>query len=167
MLTTRYDSRQVAVLAGAGSAALLLAALGFQAAGYVPCELCVLQRWPHVAAALIGAAILFTHWQRWLGWLGLLAALLATALAIYHTGVEWKWWPGPTACTGGVQNLASMSAADLVRQLNTTAVVRCDQPALVVLGLSMAGWNAIASAVLSAMWVWTLGRGRAPGQARA
>ena len=46
--------RHLGALAGAGSAFLLLAALAFQAAGYAPCELCILQRWPHVAAALLG-----------------------------------------------------------------------------------------------------------------
>ena len=51
------SARQLAILAGAGSAALLITALIFQSVGYVPCELCILQRWPHLAAALIGVAI--------------------------------------------------------------------------------------------------------------
>ena len=40
---------------GAGSAALLLGALGFQYLVHLPpCEMCQWQRWPHIAAAVIG-----------------------------------------------------------------------------------------------------------------
>ena len=30
-----------------------------------------------------------------------LAFLINAGLGIYHAGVEWKWWPGPTTCAGG------------------------------------------------------------------
>ena len=58
--------RQMGMAAGAGSALLLAAALGFQAAGYAPCELCILQRWPHLAAAVAGALVAVLGWRRWL-----------------------------------------------------------------------------------------------------
>jgi len=46
---------QIARLMGAGSAALLLGALGFQYLVHLPpCEMCQWQRWPHIAAAVIG-----------------------------------------------------------------------------------------------------------------
>ncbi|MDN5569462.1 MAG: disulfide bond formation protein B, partial [Paracoccus sp. (in: a-proteobacteria)] len=56
--------KQLSYIAGAGSAALLIAALGFQAAGYMPCELCILQRWPHVAAVALAALVWLTGWTR-------------------------------------------------------------------------------------------------------
>ena len=58
--------KRLGFIAGAGSAALLIAALGFQAAGYAPCELCILQRWPHVAAAAIGILVWLTGQVRFL-----------------------------------------------------------------------------------------------------
>ena len=58
--------RTSGLAAGAGSALLLLAALGFQAAGYAPCELCILQRWPHLAAAIVAGLIWLLGWRRWL-----------------------------------------------------------------------------------------------------
>ncbi|MFV0292022.1 MAG: disulfide bond formation protein B [Paracoccus sp. (in: a-proteobacteria)] len=146
------SSRHLALLAGAGSAALLIAALGFQAMGYVPCELCILQRWPHLVAAMIAAVLLLIN-VRLFYWAGVLAAGTATAFAIYHTGVELEWWQGPVACTNSISNLATMSTQDLMATLQSAPVVRCDQPQWYFLGLTMAGWNAICSAILTGMWL--------------
>ncbi|MFV0411068.1 MAG: disulfide bond formation protein B [Paracoccus sp. (in: a-proteobacteria)] len=145
-------ARNLAILAGAGSAALLLAALFFQYLGYAPCELCILQRWPHLAAAIIGLLLVFVD-SRLLRWAGLIAAGIATAFAIYHTGVEQGWWQGPTACTGGLGDIGAMSTQDLMAQLQEAQLVRCDQPSWHFLGLSMAAWNAICSAILTGMWL--------------
>ena len=156
-----FPPRQIALTAAAGSAALLIAALGFQAMGYAPCELCILQRWPHLVAALIGVAIWRLGWNRALAALGLLAALTATGLAIYHSGVELKLWQGPQACSGGVSGIANMSTQDLLTAIEAAPMVRCSDVAWSFLGISMAGWNAICSAVLSALWLTSL-RGRQP-----
>ena len=153
------SARQLAILAGAGSAGLLITALIFQSVGYVPCELCILQRWPHLAAAIIGAVLIFID-SKLLRWAGALAAGLATAFAIYHAGVEYQWWQGPVACTGGIDAMLNMSTQDLMTQLQSAPVTRCDQPQWYFLGLTMAGWNAICSAILTGMWLRSaLGRG--------
>lgn len=149
----RLSPRDLGLLAGAGSALLLAAALAFQAAGYAPCELCILQRWPHLVAALLGLAAWFTGGARAVLWLGALAALTAMGLAGWHAGIEYGWWPGPAACSGGM-NLGAISTSDLLAQIEAnTQVIRCDQPALSILGLSMAGMNALASAVLAVIWI--------------
>lgn len=147
------NGKQLSLTAGAGSAALLLGAFAFQAAGYAPCELCILQRWPHAAAIAVAALILLTGKVRGLAWLGALAAAVACGLAIFHVGVELHWWQGPTHCSGGVGGLASMSTQDLMTQLQSAPVVRCDEVAWSLFGLSMAGWNAVFSALLSLIWV--------------
>lgn len=153
------NDRQLASAAGAGSALLLIAALGFQSMGYAPCELCILQRWPHLAAAVIGAAVWFLGWRRWLVLLGVLAAAVATGLAIYHSGVELKLWAGPQHCTGGIGALTQLSTQDLMSQLQATPVTRCDEVAWSLFGISMAGWNAVLSAGLTLLWaVSALGR---------
>lgn len=153
------NGRHLSLLAGAGSGALLVAALGFQAAGYAPCELCILQRWPHVAAVLIAGLIWLIGGVRVLAVLGMAAAGIAMGLAIYHTGVELTLWPGPTHCSGTIGNLAGMSAADLMERLNAAPVVRCDEVAWRFLGLSMAAWNAIFSAGLAVVWGLAARRG--------
>ncbi len=156
-----FSPRMIALAAAAGSAALLAAALGFQAIGYAPCELCILQRWPHLVAALVGALIWWLGWSRLLALLGAVATLTATGLAIYHAGVELKLWLGPQHCSAGVSGLAQMSAQDLLTALQTAPVVRCNEVAWSLFGISMAGWNAIISAGLSGLWLASLrGRGR-------
>ncbi|MGE0698694.1 MAG: disulfide bond formation protein B, partial [Hyphomicrobiaceae bacterium] len=76
-----------------------------------------------------------------------LVFLANSGLAIYHAGVEWKFWPGPDTCAqapGGLKPLAG-AGGDLVKSLGTTRVIRCDEAAWRFLGLSFAGWNVIGS----------------------
>jgi len=144
--------QRLALIAAAGSAGLLITALGFQAMGYAPCELCILQRWPHVAAAAIGLLIWLTGRVRGLAILGMAAAGIATGLALYHSGVELGWWEGPSHCSGGVGDFARLSTQDLMAKLQSAPVVRCDEVAWRFLGLSMAAWNAVCSAGLTLIW---------------
>lgn len=140
-------------LAAAGSAALLLAAFGFQyIGGFLPCAMCLWQRWPHVAAIALGGVgqILPKAWVAGLG-----AASMAgnAGLAFYHSGVERGWFPGPTTCSGAAaQDLGQMSGDALLDFSSGPQIVPCDEPALLILGLSMASWNAIACAWLVVAW---------------
>lgn len=154
------NGTQLGLLAGAGSGALLIAALGFQAMGYAPCELCILQRWPHLAAVVVALLLVLTGRVRAMAVLGLIAAGAAMGLAIYHSGVEIGWWPGPQHCSGGVGDIARMSTQDLMARLQEAPVVRCDQVVWRFLGLSMAGWNAFWSAILTVIWGMAALRGR-------
>lgn len=152
------------ILAALASAAMLAAAHAFEAfGGYAPCALCLRQRevyWTALAVAVL-AMVLTRVWRpvlvRRLG-LGLLAAifLFGAGLAAYHAGVEWKWWPGPTTCAGG-----GAVSADAVADLLSGKRIRgpsCDSAAWVFLGLSMAGWNALASLGLSGLSLLALRR---------
>ena len=65
----------------------------------------------------------------------------------YHAGVEWGFWPGPSDCTGTLEKAGSVT--DFMKQLQTTKVVRCDAVAIRILGLSLAGWNAVISAAMA------------------
>ncbi|WP_105512649.1 disulfide bond formation protein B [Defluviimonas denitrificans] len=138
------------LLAVGGSAAMLLGAFFFQMLGYPPCKLCLWQRWPHGAVIAIGALAVLTG-LRWLPWAGALAALTTGGLGVYHTGVEQGWWKGPTTCTSG--DALSSSTGDLLGQIMTAPLVRCDDIAWSFVGLSMATWNAILSVILAAIWI--------------
>ncbi len=142
--------KQLILLAAAGSAALLLGALGFQALGYAPCKLCIWQRWPHVAAVVIGALALALRWGI-LPLLGAAAAATTGALGVYHTGVEQGWWQGPDTCTSAP--IANLTPDQLMEQIMAAPLVRCDDIAWQFLGLSMASWNAILSFALAAIWI--------------
>ncbi len=147
--------QKTAILAASGSAALLAGALAFQyIGGLAPCEMCIWQRWPHGIAIVLGLGIFFLP-SRLLALSGSLLMLFSAGLGLYHTGVEQGWWEGPTACTGSglsaTQNLLDMSAP--------VNVVMCDQIAWQMFGISMAGWNAIISLGLAALW-WRAFRSR-------
>jgi disulfide bond formation protein DsbB len=138
------------LLAAGGSAALLLGAFGFQMLGYAPCKMCLWQRWPHGAAIVIGALALLIPFAI-LPLLGALAAATTGAIGVYHAGVEQKWWQGPNTCTSG--DIGGMSAADLFDQIMAAPLVRCDEIAWQFFGVSMAGWNALISFALVAIWI--------------
>lgn len=144
------------LLAAGGSLALLLGAFAFQyLGGLAPCQLCLWQRWPHAAAILIGlVALIVRHGLpgRVLPLFGALAALTTAAIGAFHVGVEQKWWDGLAACTAG--SLDGVSAADLLNpDIDVGAVVRCDEIAWSLMGISMAGWNVILSTLLALLWV--------------
>ena len=135
------------------SVAILAAVWILQGFGYEPCELCLTQRIAFYAAAPLAAivAALASRSQKGLarvGFAALALIFLANAvLAAYHVGVEYRWWAGPTACTGGLSGPVDVN--DLMKALNSTKVVRCDEPQLRIAGLSLAGWNVLASAALA------------------
>ena len=144
-------SRGLILVATAGSALLLLGALGFQyLGGLAPCDLCIWQRWPHAAAVLIGVAALAIG-GRLLPLLGALAAACSAGVALYHTGVERGWWEGPATCTSG--SIGDLSPQDLMDQIMAAPLVRCDEVAWQMFGLSMASWNALASLGLVLIWL--------------
>lgn len=145
--------KNLILLATLGSAALLLGAFGFQhLGGLAPCKMCLWQRWPHAAAIIIGA-ILLAGGHRALAWLGALAAAVTAGIGIYHAGVEWRWWPGPSSCTGGGMDLGTMTGGDLLSMDGPMGVVMCDEVVWQMAGLSMAGWNAVISLGLAAIWI--------------
>lgn len=135
------------------AAASILTALGFQHLGGVqPCELCLEQRYAYYAGVpliFLGLVALTAGQQRAAAALFVIVALafLANAaLGVYHAGVEWHFWPGPAACSGSQQ--LTTNAGSLLDALKTTNVVRCDQAAWRMFGLSFAGWNVIASLLI-------------------
>jgi disulfide bond formation protein DsbB len=137
---------RIALLMGAIALALILGALGFQYLDNLPpCEMCHWQRWPHIAAAVVGlvggmmltAGALPARAAPFVAALAILGVAVAGALGVYHAGVEWHWWLGPQACTTG---FVFNGHLDL-----TAPVPHCDIPAWTLFGISLAGYNAIFS----------------------
>lgn len=138
------------------SALMLAAAHAFQAAGYAPCHLCLRQREVYWAIIAVSAIALAANRRRpnakqaklFTTLIGL-GFLYGAGLAAFHAGVEWKFWPGPEICSGGFGNF---QARDLSTALEgPQRVIRCDEAAWRLLGLSMAGYNALISLGLAAL----------------
>jgi disulfide bond formation protein DsbB len=129
------------------SLAIIVGAWLFQFAGYLPCDLCYMQRWAYYAVVPLTLllALLKPTFIRAGLWLAGLIMAGSMVFGIYHSGVEWGWWEGPTTCGDG-------ELTGLLPDLNAP-VVKCNEAAIRILGLSLAGWNAIASAVIAAIAV--------------
>jgi disulfide bond formation protein DsbB len=141
------------IFATLGSAALLLGAYGFQhIGGFLPCKMCLWQRWPHGVAVLIGLIILLAG-ERSLAWFGAMAAATTGIIGAYHAGVEWGFWPGPSSCSGNGLGLGTMDGADLLSTDGPNTLIMCDEIVWQMLGLSMAGWNAVISLGLMVLWI--------------
>jgi disulfide bond formation protein DsbB len=128
-----------------------------------PCPLCLEQRYAYYLALPLGLLVAFAASRgaaRPVLLAGLLllaiAALANTWLGTYHAGVEWKFWQGPTDCTGPVGNLGS--AGTLLERLDTVKVIRCDEVQWRFLGLSLAGYNVLISLLMAGIAGWGLVR---------
>jgi disulfide bond formation protein DsbB len=143
-----YRSGGTALFLGS---AVILTALGFEhIGGFTPCPLCLMQRWAYYAAipVLFVAMALASEKPRIAALLFFLVALGFLANAVlggYHAGVEWKLWPGPDTCATA-QNMPG-TASEILSGMNER-VIRCDEAAWRLLGLSFAGWNVVASLAL-------------------
>jgi disulfide bond formation protein DsbB len=131
--------------------------------GLAPCELCLLQRWPWGVAIVISFVATMVGSRPALPWVSmLLAAVFAigTALAFYHVGVEQHWFAGPSACSGAA------TAADTVEALKAQILrqqpVHCDEVAWSLWGISLAGWNLLASLAMTAACVAAFVQSRGP-----
>ncbi|MCC6890263.1 MAG: disulfide bond formation protein B [Hyphomicrobiales bacterium] len=150
-------------------AALAIAALGAGAiaGAYVfeyglkllPCPLCLEQRIPYYISIPLALGVAAAAWARapraLVGGALIVIALVmlwGAGLGVYHSGVEWKWWAGPTDCTAPMTSLGS--GGSLLQQLQQTSVVRCDEAAWRFLGLSLAGYNVLISAALALIALW-------------
>src|ERR1700761_8126896 len=140
---TKLSPTHIALALGLVSLCLILGALGFEyIGGYPPCEMCMWQRYPHYAAIVVGlvGGLLLTmgalpqNLARPVAWLTLVFVAATGLIGVYHAGVEWHFWAGPSACTG--------SAFALSGKLDLNAhVVSCDHAAWRMFGISMAGYN--------------------------
>jgi disulfide bond formation protein DsbB len=130
----------------------------FESFGYAPCPLCLQERYAYyfaVPATLIAffaaRAESFTL-TRILLVLVALAFLANAVVGVYHAGVEWKWWAGPTFCSGGTA--IEWGAGGVASSIEHPQVVSCSEARWRFLWLSFAGWNAVVSAMLAGIAAW-------------
>ncbi|HWT11696.1 MAG TPA: disulfide bond formation protein B [Allosphingosinicella sp.] len=148
--------RLAKLLSFAVPAALLAGAYGSQyLGGLAPCEMCYWQRWAHMAALAFALVALASGERlpdrgRSFVWLAGLAILTSGAIGAYHAGVEAGVFKGFTQCS----SVAVGSGRDLLAEIMAAPMVRCDQVQWELLGISMAGWNAILSAGSALVILW-------------
>ena len=157
---TSSDAGALALAVAAIASATIAGAWFFQLVlGIVPCPLCLEQRYayyliiPFAVLIAVAASRGVPSHLLVLGFAVLSIAALANAgLGIYHAGVEWKYWQGPTDCSGPLPDLGS--AGSLLESIKTVKLIRCDEVQWRFLGLSLAGYNVLISIVLAALAGW-------------
>ena len=144
------------LLVAAASAGLLLGAYLFQhLGGLAPCPLCLIQRYPHFAVLALGLAGALAGGRVRVALLALsgLALLVSAGYGVYHAGVEQGWFVNACAApiTGG-------SVDDIRAQIMAAPLTRCDEVPWSFIGVSLAGWNAIASVMMAGVALYGAGR---------
>jgi disulfide bond formation protein DsbB len=142
------------------SALMLAIAHGFERFLLLaPCPLCYTQRqvyWAVIAISVVTITARATGARgRMIAGLCLLIGLTFTAgagIAGYHALVEWGFLPAPATCaTGGGVSIEGDLWSELSRP---QAIPSCAEALWRFLGLSMAGWNALASSALAVASFW-------------
>jgi disulfide bond formation protein DsbB len=140
-------------LALAVPGSLLLGALGLAASWRLsPCEMCLWQRWPHLAAVVLaGLSLAAPKLARPLVLLAALAIAASGLIGSFHAGVEQGWWEGLTTCS----TVATGATPDeLLKSIMATPLIRCDQIPWSFLGLSLAAWNGLTSLFSAGAILW-------------
>ena len=143
----------IARLAGLSALALVLGALGFQYIGGIkPCEMCHWQRWPHIAAAIMGilGVAFMRDKARLLAWLIVGLVSLSGLIGLYQTGMQLGILPGPSSCSGHRFVLGSNMVPD----------VQCDVVSWQLFGLSLAAYNALFSFLIAGLSGFALMKAR-------
>jgi len=159
----------VPALIVAVSLGALAAALASQHWGDLqPCVLCMYQRYAYlgaVAMGLVGLALGGNPEARRVAVaLAGLAFLTGAGIAAFHVGVEQQWWRGTAECHAPVFD-PDASIEDLRKQLLGVRFVPCDEIRWSLFGISMAGYNVLASLGLALASFWAarnIGRTQRP-----
>ena len=132
----------------------MLAAAVFYFQGHLglqPCPLCMQQRYWHWAVMGVSAlAFVATRVQpKWINWAIVIVGLVllgSAAMGGYHVAVEQKWVVAQCDI-GGTVNASDLSLGNLPD--GDLRPPRCDEIVWSLMGISMAGYNAMISLLLA------------------
>ena len=146
-----------ALIVAAGLGALAAALASQYWGGLQPCVLCMYQRYAYLGAAAFGLFGLIAGprigARRAAVTLAGVAFLTGAAIAAFHVGVEQHWWRGTSGCHAPAFD-PNASIADLRAQMLETRFVPCDEVPWSLFGVSMAGYNVLASLGLALASLW-------------
>ena len=113
--------------------------------GALPCDLCITQRWFHGAIIAYSFIIILiikrsVISKKLLMLGGAILWLLSSLAGLYHFGIEMNFWTGPDGCSSNID----FTKNTLTYLLNKSPI-KCDEVMFEIFGLSLAGWNALAS----------------------
>lgn len=151
------------------SLGMLCSAWAFQyIGGLAPCQMCYWQRHGHKAVLAVSALAMLSQYlgrrrpgrkplSRFAIGLIAIAFAVSAVLGAWHMGVEYGWWEGPKTCM--VAPIGPITMGGFEDSLkDPIKMLACSDVAWSMFGLSMAGWNALVSALAALMSVYVMTR---------
>jgi disulfide bond formation protein DsbB len=116
--------------------------------GHKPCNLCIIERIPYIAAIiLISLIFILNRYQKIISSLILIFFIFGAVVSFYHFGIEQGFFSESLVCDLG--NGQPLNKEDLLNQLKKTEIVSCKDVTFRFLGLSLATINTVISLILS------------------
>ena len=117
--------------------------------GHKPCNLCLIERIPYIAALiLISLIFILDKFERLILGVLMLFFILGAIVSFYHVGIEQGFFSESLVCDLGTSN-SNLSKENLLKQLENRSVVSCKDVTFRFLGLSLATINTVISILLS------------------
>ena len=116
--------------------------------GHKPCNLCIIERIPYIAAIiLISLIFILNRYQKIISSLILIFFIFGAVVSFYHFGIEQGFFSESLVCDLG--NSQPLNKEDLLNQLKKAEIVSCKDVTFRLLGLSLATINTVISLILS------------------
>ena len=120
--------------------------------GHKPCNLCIIERIPYIAAIiLISLIFILNSYHKIISSLILIFFIFGAVVSFYHFGIEQGFFNESLVCNLG--NSQPLNKEELLNQLKKTEIVSCKDVTFKFLGLSLATINTIISLILSVIMV--------------
>ena len=120
--------------------------------GHKPCNLCIIERIPYIAAIiLISLVFILNRYQKIISSLILIFFIFGAVVSFYHFGIEQGFFSESLICE--LSNNKTLNKEELLNQLKKTEIVSCKDVTFGFLGLSLATINAIISIILSGIMI--------------
>ena len=120
--------------------------------GHKPCNLCIIERIPYIAAIiLISLIFILNRYQKIISSLILIFFIFGAVVSFYHFGIEQGFFSESLVCDLGSSQ--PLNKEDLLNQLKKTEIVSCKDVTFRFLGLSLATINTVISLILSGIMI--------------
>ena len=120
--------------------------------GHKPCNLCIIERIPYIAAIiLISLVFTLNRYQKIISSLILIFFIFGAVVSFYHYGIEQGFFSESLICE--LTNNNPLNKEELLNQLKKAEIVSCKDVTFRFLGLSLATINAIISIILSGIMI--------------
>ena len=120
--------------------------------GHKPCNLCIIERIPYIAAIiLISLIFILNRYQKIISSLILIFFIFGAVVSFYHFGIEQGFFSESLVCDLG--NSRPLNKEELLNQLKKAKIVSCKDVTFRFFGLSLATINTVISLILSGIMI--------------